>query len=482
MEKMVPDRTLLMKGADLSSALDAQLISFYEAAQGDPGCSSVSIDSRTVLPGALFVALTGTVQDGHRYVEAAFKAGAVMAMVARSRLEEPSWGLVDVAMTYHGVLLVVKDTLRGLQDAARIYLEKFPRLLRIGITGSSGKTTTKELAAAIIGTEKAVVANPGNLNSETGLPLSVFMVRADHEVGIFELGMNRKGEIGELARILKPHIALITNIGSAHIGILGSKQAIAAEKKAIFSEFSGTETALIPTDEREYRAFLAQGVRGKVLFYGPTIPGASLAGPEILWEGVPVRFGLPGKHNLWNALAAIAIAQEVPVSSAAIRGGLESVSGLFGRSEILHGPVTVVRDCYNANPESTMAAIAMCDDFDWAGRRIYVLGSMLELGEVSQAAHEQIGRYVLSSKADMVCFFGPETQASLGVVESGGVLHISCFHTNSMDALSAFLARFVRPGDLVLLKGSRACALERLTEVLMEHRILAETAGQGGWL
>ncbi|MDR3334820.1 MAG: UDP-N-acetylmuramoyl-tripeptide--D-alanyl-D-alanine ligase [Treponema sp.] len=476
MGKIVPDRTL-MKGADLSSALDAQFISFYEAAQGDPGCSSVSIDSRTVLPGALFVALTGTVQDGHRYVEAAFKAGAVMAMVARSRLEEPSWGLVDVARAYHGVLLVVQDTLRGLQDAARIYLEKFPRLLRIGITGSSGKTTTKELAAAIIGMEKAVVANPGNLNSETGLPLSAFMVRTDHEVGIFELGMNRRGEIGELARILKPHIALITNIGSAHIGILGSKQAIAAEKKAIFSEFSGTETALIPTDEREYGDFLAQGVKGRVLFYGPaTIPGAGLAGPEILWDSVPVRFGLPGNHNLWNALAAIAIAQEVPVSSAAIQGGLESVSGLFGRSEILRGPVTVVRDCYNANPESTMAAIAMCDDFDWAGRRIYVLGSMLELGEVSQEAHEQIGRYILSSKADMVCFFGPETRASLGVVESV----LSCFHTNSIDELSAFLAGFVRPGDLVLLKGSRACALERLTEVLMG--IPAETAGQGGWL
>ncbi|MDR3343871.1 MAG: UDP-N-acetylmuramoyl-tripeptide--D-alanyl-D-alanine ligase [Treponema sp.] len=463
------DNTVLMKAVDLPDALGGQLL-FYGQNE-DAGFSSVSIDSRMVLPGTLFVALNGAAQDGHRYVKAAFKAGAAMAMVARSRVEDPAWELVTAAQEHQGILLVVEDTLKGLQDAARVYLAQFPRLLRIGITGSSGKTTTKEIAAAMIGNEKAVVMNPGNLNSETGLPLSVFMVRAAHEVGIFEMGMNRNGELGELARILKPHLALITNIGSAHIGILGSKEAIAQEKKTVFSEFSGNETALIPEDDA-YRDFLAARVKGRVRYYGLSSCGAlgpvidqGLGGTDLMWDRVPVHFGLPGKHNLRNALAAAAIAQEVPVSSGAIRAGLASVRPLFGRSEILHGPVTVIRDCYNANPESLGEAIAWCDGLEWPGRRIYVIGAMLELGSATGEAHAQLGRVLRASKADMVCLFGAETQAAVAVLE-GSLRKISCFHTDSIKNLSRFLADYIRPGDLVLLKGSRGCALEQLTMVL----------------
>jgi UDP-N-acetylmuramoyl-tripeptide--D-alanyl-D-alanine ligase len=189
----------------------------------------------------------------------------------------------------------VEDTLRGLQDAARIYLEKFPRLLKIAITGSSGKTTTKEIAAAITGQEKNVVMNSGNFNSETGLPLSVFNVRQEHEVGIFEAGMNRRGEIAELAEVLKPDIALITNIDIPHIGILGSIEAIAEEKKAIFSQFTGKEKALIPADEG-FKDFLAQGVAGEIIFYGQKffpelgeVRDLGLGGTEIIWSGKTMK-------------------------------------------------------------------------------------------------------------------------------------------------------------------------------------------------
>jgi UDP-N-acetylmuramoyl-tripeptide--D-alanyl-D-alanine ligase len=377
----------------------------------------------------------------------------------------------------------VDDTLKGLQDAARAYLEKFPRLLKIGVTGSSGKTTTKEIAAAIIGVEKNVVMNPGNYNSETGLPLAVFEVRPCHEVGVFEMGMNKQGEMAALASVLKPNVGIVTNIGSAHIGLIGSKGGIAKEKKEIFSHFNEDCIALIPEDS-DYRDFLAGGVRGRVSFYGEKsfagFGGAKGLGPdgyEIRWNGETVRFALPGRHNLANALAAVALAREIPVTDAAIKQGLESAKPLFGRGEIIRGRVTVIRDCYNANPESLAAALELCENMDWPGRRVYVIGEMLELGEESKQAHSHIGRLLASSKAAMVFLYGKETAATASALNDGIAGKIPAgkipeagavrfFHTCDMGALSRALDGYVREGDLVLLKGSRGCALETLTEML----------------
>jgi UDP-N-acetylmuramoyl-tripeptide--D-alanyl-D-alanine ligase len=372
----------------------------------------------------------------------------------------------------------VPNTLEALQAAAGAYLETFPGLLKIGITGSAGKTTTKEITAAMIGRERSVVMNPGNLNSETGLPLAVFGVRSHHEVGIFEMGMNRKGEIEELARVLKPHIALITNIGSAHFGILGSKEAIALEKRAVFSQFSGGELALIPEDD-PFKDFLARDLRGRVRFYGREHCGKlgevrdlGLEGAELVWDGTPLRFGLAGKHNLKNALAAAAIAGAIPLRAGSIRAGLESVKPLFGRSEVLCGALTVIRDCYNSSPETAAQALAFCDGLSWPGRRIYVIGSMLELGDASREAHAELGRVLAASRADRIYLFGTETAAALEAIEQagpGGIDPARVVHTNDMGELSRLMAEFVRPGDLVLLKGSRGCALERLTGLLTDR-------------
>jgi UDP-N-acetylmuramoyl-tripeptide--D-alanyl-D-alanine ligase len=455
--------------AELASAINATLISF--CAEG-AGFSSVQLDSRSVSAGALFVALAGARVDGHCYVRVAFENGAAAALVNRSALEDTALALIDHARFFHASLLVVDNTLSAFQDAARVYLAQFPQLLKIGITGSSGKTTTKEIAAAMIGQEKSVVMNEGNLNSETGLPLSVFKVRSHHAVGIFEMGMNRRGEIAELARIVQPHIALITNIGSAHVGMLGSRQAIACEKKAIFSRFTGTETALIPADD-EYAAFLAEHVSGAV-FYGESsfpelgaVRDQGLDGTDIEWDSVNARFTLPGRHNVKNALAAAAIARSVPVAAASIRRGLASLTPLFGRGELLRGPITVIRDCYNANPESMDEAIRFCDHVAWTGRRVYVIGSMLELGAASVEAHERLGKTLTASRADFICLFGREMAAAARVLAaSGGDRKISVIHTDDINTLAAEIARLARHGDLILLKGSRGCSLERLCPVL----------------
>jgi UDP-N-acetylmuramoyl-tripeptide--D-alanyl-D-alanine ligase len=463
---------------ELARAAGARSLLFLgRGEEGGAGFSSVAIDSRKTEAGALFVALAGTRTDGHRFVEDAFKAGAAGAMVDRSGME--LFNLDKLAGKWGRVLVVVEDTLRGLQDAAAFYLGKFPGLLRVGVTGSSGKTTTKEIAAAMIGGEKKVIMNSGNLNSETGLPLSVFNVRPEHEVGIFEAGMNRQGEIGELARVLKPHIALVTNVGTAHIGIIGSRDLIAKEKKDIFSCFTGTETALIPGDD-EYAGFLARDVKGKVLFYGPgTFPelgeagDLGLEGAEISWDGEKIRFGLPGTFNLRNLLAAAAIAREIPVTQASIRRGIESVKPLFGRGEILKGKTTVIRDCYNSNPESLEAVVDFCDSLAWPGRRLYVIGAMFELGEETGEAHRKMGRILAGSAAGRIFLYGAETGAAAAVLASG---EIPFFYTRSMEELKEALEDYIRPGDLVLLKGSRACALEELTPVLLGAR---ETASPG---
>ena len=465
----------LMSFSALSQALNGRL--FTGEGQTDlqsAGFTSVAIDSRAVLPDALFVALQGSAQDGHRFVENAFKAGASGAIVANSALQDRILNLSALAEKHKATLVGVENTLDALQKAAAVYLEQFPNLTRIGITGSAGKTTTKEITAAIIGCEKSVVMNKGNLNSDIGLPLSVFDVRAHHEVGVFEAGMNRHMEIGELARVLNPHIALITNIGSAHIGILGSRDAIAEEKKKIFSAFSGNNTALIPAEDA-YRDFLAKDVRGRIVFYSPaSLPGIGeikdlgLDGSEIVWEGKPLRFWLPGKVNLRNALAAVALALEVPVSAAAIRAGLESVKPLFGRGEIFRGRTTLLRDCYNSSPESAEAAVDFCDSLEWPGRRIYVIGSMLELGDSSDEAHAGLGRRLAESRADLIFLFGEEIRPAAD--ELGASNCENYFYTCDRNELSKMLDSNVKNGDLVLLKGSRGCELESLTGILTEGR------------
>jgi len=475
----------VMSFSELSDTLGARLFAGEGKQTADfcsdfrsMGFSSVSIDSRTLLPGALFVAIRGSSMDGHRFVEAAFKAGASGAMVDLLAMEDSSLCLAALVQKWKGVLVVVENTLKGLQNAAAAYLAGFSNLVRVGITGSSGKTTTKEIAAAIISGEKSVVMNPGNMNSETGLPLSVFNVRPCHEIGIFEAGMNHPGEIEVLAKILNPHVALITNIGSAHIGIFGSSRAIAEEKKKIFSSFTGNNTALIPADDA-FRNFLAEGVRGRTVFYGPsTLPalgdvkGLGLDGTEITWGGEAVRFCLPGKFNLPNVLAAAALAGEFNISAASVRKGIASVKPLFGRGEILRGRVTLIRDCYNSNPESASMALDFCDGVEWPGRKIYVMGSMLELGSSSREAHIELGRRLASSGGDMVFLYGDEIRCAADAMEesAGGKRKLPArnfFHTSDRGELSRSLDSYVREGDLVLLKASRGCELESLTEMLL---------------
>ncbi|MDA8425607.1 MAG: UDP-N-acetylmuramoyl-tripeptide--D-alanyl-D-alanine ligase [Treponema sp.] len=460
-----PPPAPLFDAAGAAAIVGAELV-------GDPRSElrSVVADSRQAAAGALFVALPGEKTDGHAYVEAALAAGAscVLARSDRRAQAEAAWA----AAGRRGTLLFVPDTLRALQLLAREHRRRFPALFRVGITGSSGKTTTKECAAAAIGRGRSVVFNQGNLNSDIGLSLSVFSMGAGHEVAVFEMGMNRRGEMGELAEVYEPDLALITNIGTAHIGILGSREEIAKEKKQIFSRFDGRQEGLVWEDDA-YKAFLKEGVRGRVSEFGSrTTKGfrgavdMGLDGFDVDWEGLTFRFPLAGRHNLLDAIAAMALAQRVGTPVEDVAAGLESVRPLFGRSEILRGEFTIVRDCYNANPDSVEAAMGLCDSLAWRGRRLYVLGSMLELGASSAAEHARVGKAAGRSSADALFFFGEETRLAFEAARASGFRGL-LVHETDFDRLRDTARAWLRPGDLVLLKASRGMELERLAESLI---------------
>lgn len=431
---------------------------------GDGVVASVCIDTRSLGRDALFVALPGTRTDGHAFLAQAFAKGAAAALVRRSWWENRGehfsrW--VDRA-----TLFVVQDPLTALQELSIHYLNRFPQITKVGITGSNGKTTTKELIAAVLAGVAETAYSSGNYNSEIGVPLSVFELEGDEKYAVFEMAMNNPGEMSVLARIVRPHYAVITNIGTAHIGQLGSKDAIAREKKEILSHFDGSQTAVLPREDR-YFDFLRKGVEGTIVPYGPEdLPGLEHAevrgveGSTLLFSEGTINLHIPGSHNMHNAFAAIRTCQLLGVSFAQIKAGIEAVRQSFGRGEIIIGDITIIQDCYNASPESVRAAVALLGEA--RGRRVTVLGSMKELGTFAEEAHRAVARDVLESGVDRLFLYGEEFD--LAAEELGD--DATVVHTNSFDALAGMVTDFLEPGDTVLLKGSRSMELERLTPVI----------------
>ena len=457
---------------------------------------SVVADSRKVVPGSLFVALPGERVDGHSFAAAAFENGAT-CVLAGSDKKAMVLAALGNKVPASACLVFADSPLASLQALAREHRRRMKGLLRIGITGSSGKTTTKECVGAALSRaypEGTLVMNEGNLNSDIGLALSMFSLKASHKVGIFEMGMNRIGEMDELAAIYEPDMAVITNIGSAHIGIIGSRQGIASEKKKIFSRFNGSQCGFV-WEEEAFAAFLKADVAGRVLDFGlrstkglEAVESLGLKGWNIRWSGRSVMLPLPGKHNLLDALAALSIAAELKLDPALVAEGLSTVRPLFGRSELFEGRISLVRDCYNANPDSVAAAVDLCDSVEWPGRKVYILGSMLELGDASLDEHAVMGRRAGMSKADALFFFGSETETAyeeamaLEMARTAkGLSGLMIYHTNDIEELKKAVLGFVRDGDLVLAKGSRGLALERLTDALFSAGLAgSENAGAKG--
>jgi len=446
-----------------------------EGSDRDAGISRVTIDSRTAREGSMFVPLPGRFADGHSYLEDAVSRGATAVLIAKQFEREHREDVSSLRERYPFAYLVVPDVLRCLQDIARYYLGKFPNLTKIGVTGSNGKTTTKEMVGAILRRHAAAYATQGNLNSEIGLPLSVFELDQTHRYGVFEMAMNHRGEMEILADILRPDVGLITNIGRAHVGLVGSQEKIAEEKKKIFSRFTGRQQAFLPEHD-SYLEFLSRGVNGRVHLFGrfstPGVTGVTdngVDGSVLHWHGYDVHIALPGEHNVLNALGAISVGLELGVAPAEIVAALETVLPQFGRSEVIRGRVTVIQDCYNANPDSVKQSITSVDRMPWNGRKILVLGAMKELGDQTEVLHREIAQFAARARVDVICFVGPEMTAVRDEVAAADFRGL-ILSADTTEAIRADLVAEVREGDLVLLKGSRSMSLEQLTPALIEGR------------
>lgn len=434
---------------------------------------SACVDSRLARPGCLFVALPGQRTDGHNFVDHAVQGGAFAALVAADRV-------AAVRRSIYGSvhLLPVDDTLAALQSIAKRWRGEFPALTRIGITGSNGKTSTKELLAAVLGRVAPTEHSHGNYNSDIGCPIELLRIRAEHRYGVFEMGMNRVGEIRLLAELVDPSIALITNIGRAHIGMVGSQEGIAREKREIFGYFSGSQIALVPAADA-FADFLVENVHGTIVRFGKESAGVvsvrpnGIDGSTLVCPEGPIELRLPGDRMVANALAVITVARLLDVPFEEIRAGIESVQPVFGRAEVIRGDVTVIQDCYNANPESMRAALALLAESAARGRRIAVLGAMKELGNESDAAHREMLDAAIAAGPDEIVLVGDEfvsaaREAGVSDAASDERPVVRAFGDAEWEGVVAAVST-VEKGDLVLLKGSRALALERLTPVVIDR-------------
>ncbi|MFP5364130.1 MAG: UDP-N-acetylmuramoyl-tripeptide--D-alanyl-D-alanine ligase [Thermoleophilia bacterium] len=403
------------------------------------GPQRVTIDSRDVRPGDLFVGLTGRNVDGGRFADAALAAGAWGVLVAPQHAR---------AVSAAGALLAADDPLAGLQALARSWRRALGAQV-IAITGSTGKTSTKDLLTGMLSLQRRVVASRENLNTEIGLPLSILAAPAGTEVLVLEMAMRGVGQIAELAAIAEPDVGVIVNVGPVHLELLGSIEAVAAAKAELLVDLRPGATAILPADEPLLEAHLRDDLH--TVTFGP---GGDVA-------ELPADLELPftSRHMQLNGLAALAAARAAGIEP---RGRVEvQLSALRGQRIELPGPVLVIDDCYNTNPMSMRAALDdLAESAPAGGRRVAVLGDMLELGPQEQRYHGEIGDYAARRGIEVLVTVGP-LAAAMGD-SFRGVLHTAADAAAAIDVVREIVA----PGDTVLVKGSRGVGLEVVAQGL----------------
>ncbi len=431
-----------------------------------------SIDSRTVEPGELFFAVRGERHDGHDFVSAAFDRGAVAAVVSRARAAS----LPDAALAHP--LLIAEDPLAAMQALALHVRRQWGRRV-VAITGSAGKTTTKEAVAAALGAKFNVLKSKGNLNNNFGLPLQLLRLMPEHEFAVVEMGMNHSGEIAALARIALPDWGVITNIGTAHIENFADGQAgIARAKFELIEALPEHGVAFLNCDDA-YAAQFGRDFSGRVVYFG----AGPCADPHILTsiedsDGLHVRIRareretgltlqLLGAHNASNAVAGLAVALEAGVDLDAAIVALTSLTAGDKRGQVVEiAGATILNDSYNSNPEALKSMIRTLAARPARGRRILIAGEMLELGEHGPALHLESGRAAAEAGLDLVVAVQGNAEHLATAACAGGVPAV---FLRDADTAGQWLIENLRPGDVVLVKGSRSVHLERAIETLTKH-------------
>jgi UDP-N-acetylmuramoyl-tripeptide--D-alanyl-D-alanine ligase len=446
---------------------------------GDPELqvSGVAIDSRKVQAGDLFVALVGESTDGHRFIQTALNN-------ATSALVEKSWAEQNHQLLPKGRGLVAVDSpLIALQELAKGYREGF-KLPVIGVTGSCGKTSTKDMIAVVLGERLSVHKTLGNFNNELGLPLTLLQLKAGHQVAVLEMGMRGQGEIKFLAELAKPEIGVITNIGTTHLELLGSQENIALAKGELMVALPSDGIAVLNGDDVWCRR-LGKDLAIRTLYYGIDDASVDLRAygitPQegqgtsfmVAYKGMEKEFLLPvpGRHNVSNALAAIGVGLSLGLSLEECSQGLAKLEMTAMRLELCSGPggITIINDTYNANPTSTQASLEVLAERAQESPKVAVLGSMFELGSSTEAGHKQVGAFAANNCGLSYLL----TVGDLGRFIADGALgegmekdRVRSFD-DTQSAVS-YLKAHMPSGAWILVKGSRGMKMERVVEGLLE--------------
>jgi UDP-N-acetylmuramoyl-tripeptide--D-alanyl-D-alanine ligase len=428
-----------------------------------------SIDSRTVGPGQLFFAVKGERLDGHDFVESALEKGAVAAVVRKDRLGR---------YRERARLLAVEDTLMALQTLAMGVRKRWGKPL-IGVTGSMGKTTTKEAIAHVLSRRLRVLKSEGNFNNHFGLPLMLLKLEPEHDVAVIEMGMSHTGEILALAKIAQPEIGVVTNVAPVHLEFFDSVAGIARAKYELIESLPAGGTAVLNADD-EYVSQFGRDFKGKVVMYGTRATadvrgenvrsrGAEGTEFDVVIGGVREHAELPlvGEHNVLNALAAVAVGLERGLKPSEAVGALAGLTAADKRGEVLRlGNITVINDCYNCNPKALNAMVDVLAAMA-AKRRIAAVGAMLELGPTEEELHRQAGRHIAERKIDLLLGVRGPAQAMVEAARQAG---IRAEFVSTSEEAGEWLAREARNGDVVLMKASRGVKLEKALEVWRSRR------------
>ncbi len=443
---------------------------------GDPELrlAGVSTDTRTLRPGELFLALRGPNFDGNRFAAKAVAAGAAAVLLAGA--EAPADLPAHVAFALH------PDPRRALGDLGSWYRSTLSASV-LGVTGSSGKTTTKNILRALFAPLFPVVASPSSFNNDIGVPHTLCLADEDTRLVVVEMGTNHPGEIAALARIARPEIGIITNVGASHLEGLGSLEGVAREKGALAEALPREGLCVLNAASRQ-RSELAGRTRARVLTFSVEGRGAERGDLDaralyfhsggttfkldgLGLEGHELTSPLLGTHNVENLLAALCAAEGLGLELTRVLPAVSSLRPAHSRMERIDLPgLTLFDDCYNANPQSLRAAVRVLSGLHGFTRRVLVMGDMLELGELSAELHHEIGREAARAGVDAIVLVGTWVKAAAAGALEGGLGSDAVVHFDTTEEAARGAAELVHAGDVVLVKGSRGMALERVVEAL----------------
>lgn len=431
--------------------------------------AGVVIDSRKAGENFIFVATKGERVDGHRFIPDVFAKGALGVVCEKEPESLP------------GPCIVVEDSFEALKQIGEFYRQQLPVKV-VGITGSVGKTSTKEFVAAVLSMKYKVHKTLGNYNNEVGVPLTVLSMPEDTEVAVLEMGINHFGEMHNLSRIARPDICIMTNIGQCHLEFLGSREGILKAKSEMFDFMredgsvciNGDDDMLASIKEVKGKKPVTFGLSEQCRVYATDIKGKGLFGSEAVIHGngesFAVQIPLPGEHMVYNALAAAAAGQLLGLTPEEIRDGIAAVESVSGRSHIVKLPDKVlIDDCYNANPVSMEAAIDLLLQAD--GRRVAVMGDMFELGEQEKEMHARVGKYAADKGVECIICAGKLARCiyegareTAGERKDGPAAEI--FYFEDRESLLEGINQILKPGDTILIKASHGMGFEKVVEQL----------------